>query len=152
VSDSPRQKVLLVRAGERLCGLPLDAVAETMRPLPVAPLAGAPPFVRGVAVVRGEPVPVVDLGALVGGAAAEAARFVTVRAGGRVAALAVAAVIGVAELDGWDERRMPLVREACAGALESLRARDDDLLLVLGASRLVPDEGRSAAPSEEAGA
>jgi purine-binding chemotaxis protein CheW len=145
VPDSPRQTVLLVRAAARLCGLPIDSVVETMRPLPVAPLAGAPPFVLGVAILRGEPVPVVDLGAFLGASAREQpARFVAVRAGGRSAALAVAAVVGVAELDGRGGRRMPLVRDACAGALESLRARDDDLLLVLGAARLVPDEAHAA--------
>jgi purine-binding chemotaxis protein CheW len=125
-----------------------------MRPLPVAPIAGAPPYVRGIAIVRGEPVPVVDLAALLGGeAGVDAARFVAVRAGGHAAALAVAEVLGVTELDARDGRRAPLVRDACAGALESLRARDGDLLLVLGAARLVPDEALAAAArAVEAGA
>lgn len=137
---SPVDTVLLVRAGPRLCGLPVAAVVETMRPLPVAAAAGAPPWVSGVAVVRGEPVPVVDLAALLGGAPEGApGRFVSVSAGGRPAVLAVAAVIGVRELDPAGARTLPLVRDACAGALESLRALDGDLLVVLGAARLVPD-------------
>jgi purine-binding chemotaxis protein CheW len=125
-----------------------------MRPLPIAAIAGAPPYVRGVAIVRGEPMPVVDLAALLGGEAkVEPARFVAVRAGGHAAALAVAEVLGVTELDAGDERRAPLVRDACAGALESLRARDGDLLLVLGAARLVPEEALAAAArAGEAGA
>lgn len=145
--EHPRQTVVLVRAGTRLCGLPVDAVVETMRPLPVSTVPGAPRFVLGVAIVRGEPVPVVDLAALLGDGAVEAgaaARFVTVRAGERSAALAVSAVLGVSELDPAEGRRMPLVADACAGALEALRTRDDDLLLVLGGARLVPAEAVAA--------
>lgn len=146
MAASPPEIVLLVRAGARLCGLPVAAVSETMRPLPVAPVAGAPAWVRGVAVVRGEPLPVVDLAALLGGTAEEAAgRFVAIRAGGRAAALAVGAVLGVARLDPAGARTLPLVRDACAGALESLRTLDGDLLVVLGAARLVPD---AVAPAE----
>ena len=149
---APTDTVLLVRAGGRLCALPIASVVETMRPLPVAPLPGAPPPVLGVAIVRGEPVPVVDLGALVAGAPqpGEVARFVTVRAGGRTAALAVSAVAGVARLDPSGARDVPLVRDACAGALESLRARDGDLVLVVGAARLVPDEAVAALGRREA--
>lgn len=146
--------VLLVRAGARLCALPVACVVETMRPLPASPLAGAPPFVRGVAIVRGEPVPVVDLAAFVGGAGASerATRWVTVRAGRRDAALAVAAVVGVAELDPRGGRSEPLVGDACAGAIASLRARDDDLLVVLDAARIVPDAAWAALAGREADA
>jgi purine-binding chemotaxis protein CheW len=140
LADSLRETVLLVRAGARLCGLPVAAVAETMRPLPVAPVNGAPAFVRGVSIVRGEPVPVVDLARLLGGEPEPApTRFVTVRAGGRRAALAVGAVGGLAHLDPASARTLPLVGDACAGALVSLRALDGDLLLVLGAARLIPE-------------
>lgn len=149
MTGSPRETVLLVRAGARLCGLPVAAVGETMRPLPVSPLAGAPAWVLGLSVVRGEPLPVVDLAALLGGSPEEApGRFVTVRAGGRAAALAVAGVIGLLQLDPGGARTLPLVRDACAGALESLRTLDGDLLVVLGAARLVPDG--VAAPRPEA--
>jgi purine-binding chemotaxis protein CheW len=147
---SLRETVLLVRAGASRCGLPLSSVSETMRPLPVAPLAGAPAFVRGVSIVRGEPVPVVDLAALLGGAPEAAVeRFVSVQAGGRRAVLAVAAVLGVARLDPAEARTLPLVRDACGGALESLRSLDGDLLVVLGAARLVPEEAAAAAPGGE---
>lgn len=139
-TPSPDQ-VVLVRAGPRVCALPVASVVETMRPRPIAPLAGVPPFVAGVAVVRGEPVPVVHLGAFLGDAAPGApARFVTVRAGPRLAALAVDAVIGVAALPARDAAALPLLADACAGAVEALRARDDGLLVVLRTARLVPDD------------
>lgn len=137
-------------AGARLCGLPIGDVIETMRPLPVSPVGGAPPFVQGVAVVRGEPVPVVDLAVLLGDAplpAGPSARLVTVRAGARVAALAVAAVRGVTTLEPAELHRLPLLADAHAGALEALRARDGDLLLVLGAARLVPEAALAAVPA-----
>lgn len=150
----PSQTLVLVRAGARLCGLPVESVIETMRPLPVSPISGAPPFVEGVAIVRGEPVPVIDLAAFLGdGAGAPpAARFVTVRAGERPAALAVSAVIGVSVMDAGASARVPLVSDACAGALDALRARDDDLLLVLGTARLVPPEALAALAGWEADA
>jgi purine-binding chemotaxis protein CheW len=153
--ESPRQTVVLVRAGSHLCGLPIDGVIETMRPLSVSPVQGAPRFLQGVAIVRGEPVPVVDLAVLLGDAATPPgpeARFVTVRAGERSAALAVSAVRGVSTLDPAELRRLPLLADTYAGALDALRARDGDLLLVLGAARLVPDEALAAVAGQRTGA
>jgi purine-binding chemotaxis protein CheW len=149
VEKPHRQNVLLVRAGARLCALPIGSVAETMRPLPVSQVAGAPPFVLGVAIVRGEPVAVVELGAFVGGpqAPSAATRWVTVRAGGRHAALAVTAVLGVTELDAAGAGAVPLVGDACAGAIASLRSRDRDLLVVLDAARVVREAQVDGAPA-----
>jgi purine-binding chemotaxis protein CheW len=147
------ERFLLVRAGARVCALPITAVVETMRPLPVSPVAGVPPFVQGVAIVRGEPVPVLDLAAFLGdGAPAAPSRFVTVRAGPRTAALAVGDVVGVAPLDPGDATRLPLLADACAGAVEALRARDADLVVVLRVARLVPDEVHRALAQRGAGA
>ena len=56
--------VLVVLVGARACAFPLRHVAETLRPLPIKPVAGTPGFVRGVSVIRGTPTPVVDLKAL----------------------------------------------------------------------------------------
>ncbi len=149
--ESPSQTVVLVSAGSQLCGLPIDGVIETMRPLPVSPVPGAPPFLQGVAIVRGEPLPVVDLAVLLGEVAAPPgpeSRFVTVRAGERSAALLVSAVRGVSRIGPGELRRLPLLAEAYAGALDALRARDGDLLLVLGAARLVPDEALAAVAAQ----
>ena len=46
---------LVSRVATRLCALPVGAVIETMRRLPVEPIAGAPAFIAGLAIVRGEP-------------------------------------------------------------------------------------------------
>jgi purine-binding chemotaxis protein CheW len=136
---------LVFRVQGRLGALPLAQVIETMRPLPIEPLAGAVAFVRGLSVIRGVPVPVVDGACLLGGAAAGAgsdltgSRFVTLRAGSRVVALVVDALLGVRALPGGSLRELPpLLREAGAGAVSALGSLDAELLLVLGSARLVP--------------
>ncbi len=45
---------------------------ETMRPLPVEPMAGTPPFMLGISVVRGVAMPVADPAWLFGTSATEA--------------------------------------------------------------------------------
>ncbi len=140
MADPLRSSCLLVRAGPRICALPVEQVIETMRPLPVTPLPGLPVSVQGAAVIRGAAVPVVDVDALLGGtASADRARFVLVRCGARAAALAVDAVLGVAPVDGSAPRAIALLQAATAGAVEALGALDRELLVVLAAARVVPD-------------
>jgi len=55
---------LLVRAGGRLVGLPLDQVVEVLDPGTAFPVPAREPAVRGVAVVRGRILPLVHLGGL----------------------------------------------------------------------------------------
>src|SRR5207237_1179523 len=85
---------LLVRVSGRLCALPLPHVIETMRRLPVDAFPGAPGFVRGVAMIRGLPTPVVEAARLPGVGDGPGARRVTLAAAGRQVALAVAAALG----------------------------------------------------------
>lgn len=130
--------MLLVRAGTRVCALPLRHVAETLRPLPVSPLADVPPFVQGAAVVRGHVAPVVRLGALLGGDADAPRRFVLLTVGERRALLAVDDVLGVAPAPRAGD--VPLLSGAAGGTLAALGSLDRDLLAVLDAARLVPEE------------
>src|SRR5204863_702340 len=58
---------LLVRAGGRLVGLPLDQVVEVLDPGATFPVPSLEPAVRGVAVVRGRILPLIHLGALLDG-------------------------------------------------------------------------------------
>jgi purine-binding chemotaxis protein CheW len=133
---------LVVRAGSRLCALPVRDVVETMRPLPVEPVAGAPSFVRGIAVVRGEPVPVVDLGALLGDSGEpDLTRFVTLRVASRRVALAVEAVLGLRDVETRVAREVPpLLRDVESDGIAAVAVLDGELLLVLRAARLVPEE------------
>ncbi len=135
---------LLCRVRQHLCALPLESVVETLRPLPTEPLAGAPPFVLGVALIRGRPLPVVDLGRLVGGQEAHPQRFVTIRTGDtgeRQVALAVDGVVGVTAIDPRRFQQLPpLLREAGGDVIEAIGCLDSELLLVLRSARILPEE------------
>ncbi len=59
-------RALLVETGEYLCALPVNQVRQVVRALPIHPLPGASPELLGLAEFTGEPIPVLDLGRLVG--------------------------------------------------------------------------------------
>lgn len=123
---------LLCRAGTHLCALPLAHILEVMRMLPIEPLADAPGFVRGLAVIRGGPVAVLDLGRLLGEAKTTPARIVTARAGGRILGLAVGEVLGVRRADEvGPHSAVPLLREAAQEAVSAIGALDSETLLFL---------------------
>src|SRR5262245_27177172 len=95
-------EMLVTRVGGVACALPVGHVVDTNRPLPVEPTGGgrgandqALAVVDGLAMIRGEPVPVVDARRLLGVPGGEATRFVVVRAAQRRVALAVDAVLDV---------------------------------------------------------
>jgi purine-binding chemotaxis protein CheW len=139
-SAAATTKVLVTRLGGRRVALPLVHALETMRPLPIEPVAGAAPFVRGLCRIRGAAVPVLDGGLLVGDTPAAATRLVLLRVAGRVLALAVDAVVGVATLDAGALAATPPLLHAEAERVEAIGVLDAELLLVLRTSRLVPDE------------
>jgi purine-binding chemotaxis protein CheW len=134
------QTWLLCRVGVRLCALPLDRIGETMRTLPVVRAGDAPRFVAGMCIIRGIPVPVVEVAALFGDADRTPQRLVTLDAGTGRVALAVDAVLDVCEIapeppDGLP----PLLSQAAGDAVAALRVLDRELLLLLDAARLVPE-------------
>lgn len=55
------RRVLLVTLDDLRLALPLDAVVEVLPALAYTPLPTAPPVVVGVANLRGEPLPILDL-------------------------------------------------------------------------------------------
>jgi purine-binding chemotaxis protein CheW len=120
--------------------IPLADVVETMRPLPIEPVAAAPGCVLGLAIIRGRPLAVVDVARLVGGGSGRPGRFVTVRAGAREVALAVDEVIGVRTLTADALADLPpLLRDADGAAVDAIGALDAELLFVLGGARLVSE-------------
>lgn len=130
---------LLVRAGGVVGALPLPDVVEALRPLPLEPLPELPPGVLGLSVVRGEPVPVVDLRLVLGREAPAARRWVVLRVEGRRVALVVDAVLGVERLEpGPADDLPPLLAGGDADVVDGLAARDAALLVRLRAARLVP--------------
>jgi purine-binding chemotaxis protein CheW len=141
MADCKTTLVLLCRLPTRFIGVPLEHVIETMRPLPVQLLSGAPDCVSGLSVIRGVPVPVVDAGRLIGESETRPGRFVTVRAGDRVVALAVDDVVGVrAILTESLQGLPPLLRDAGAESIAAIGALDGELLLILHSARVVPDD------------
>jgi purine-binding chemotaxis protein CheW len=137
---------LIVVAGASRCALPLEHVIETMRPLPIEPVADAPAHVLGLSIIRGRPVPVVDLGGLLASSGPRAvaqapARFVTVRAGTRQVALAVQSVVGVKNLGPNAVHELPpLVGASPSTSVTALGVLDRELLSVLDAARVIPEE------------
>lgn len=115
---------------------------ETLRPLPLRPLKATAAFVCGLSVIRGAPVPVVDLSAVIGSPRADSIRrWVTVRLGDRRVALAVEGVLGIRELeDSTLQALPPLLRDANRGLIEAVGMLDSELLMVLEAGRLLPEE------------
>ena len=144
VRGDDTDRFLLCRVGSRIAALDVRDVRETMRPLPIEPLAGAPAFILGLAIVRGFPMPVVDADRLLGSSASSSApspaRFVSLKLGVRGAALAVDAVLDIRALpEGMLANIPPLLGEAGADLVALVGALDAQLLLVLEAARLVPD-------------
>jgi purine-binding chemotaxis protein CheW len=143
VRVSEGRPALIVTVGARACAIPLHHVAETMRPLPIEPFAEMPDFVRGVSVIRGAPVPVVDLKALLenGETSATYGRFVTLKLGERRVAIGVDTVVGLRTLDSAQLGELPpILRDVTAGLIEAIGTRDAQLLVVLRSARIVPHE------------
>ena len=124
--------------GERLCALPLEHVLEVMRPLAVERVEGAPPFVSGLSVVRGEAVAVVDARRLLGEDPAPAQRWVSLHVGPRRLALAVTAVLGTRSLARAELSSAPPWLGEAAELRATLGTLDGHLLEVLESARLLP--------------
>lgn len=153
VRASEKSPALIVTIGARICAIPLHHVVETMRPLPIEPVGGTPGFVRGVSVIRGVPTPVVDLRALLENSASGATygRFVTLRSGERRVAIGVDGVVGLRSLDAAQLGELPpILRDVGTDLVEAIGARDAQLLVVLRAARIVPDEVWTVLAASEA--
>lgn len=133
--------LLLVRAGLLRCAIPLEAVTEIMRALPLRVLGGLPPYVRGASVIRGTPTSVVDLSVLLGNPPLAApARYVLVR-GSSPVALAVDAVAGVQRLPRAALGGLPhLLSDLGREHVRSLGALDGELVPVLASTLALPDD------------
>lgn len=136
---------LCVRAASFTCALPLHDVMETLRPLPVQPLRGAPSYVVGLALVRGQPSVVVDASLLLGGGVGTpATRFVSLRTPGQPVVLAVEAVLGIRLVDLDSMQPMPRGL-GTHSASRALGALDQNLVLSLDVHRLMFDADLSMA-------
>lgn len=138
-ADGSRHKWVLCRVGPRICAVPLACVTETMRAMPVTPLADPGGFVTGASIIRGMAVPIIDAGALFGEPHATRRRLVTINVGRRLVALGVDEILSAGEIAGEAEELPPLLREVSADAVRAIGVHDGEFLLCLEASRLIPD-------------
>lgn len=137
-----RDAFLVARVASRLVAIPARDAVESMRPLPIEPLPGAPEGVLGLSIIRGAPVPVVDLASLLGlgSEARSGGRFLTLAVGGRSVAVAVDAVLGVRALERSDLQALaPLFADEVAERIAAIGVRDRALLVVLRSARLLPE-------------
>jgi purine-binding chemotaxis protein CheW len=128
---------LVFRAGSLLCALSLDAVIETMRPLPTRPLAGTPPFVRGISILRGVPTPVLDVARLLAGEDAGIDRYITVRTEHGPVAFATGTVLGIRATPRGGPAVYPGVSSRLVAGVGTL---DDQPLLLLQSMRVLPED------------
>jgi purine-binding chemotaxis protein CheW len=132
---------LVFRAGTMLCALRLDEAIETMRPLAVQPLAGAPAHIRGISIMRGTPTPVIDVARLLGGRDAPVSRFIAVRTDRGPIAFATGAVLGIRSTAADSPQyAIPLLGAAPSHLVASVGTVDTEPLFLLQSMRLVPDE------------
>jgi purine-binding chemotaxis protein CheW len=142
------RKALLFRVGAQLCALPLDQVVETMRPLPLRPVSGAPPGVVGLSLIRGTALPVIDIGVLFGQNTAHPQRLVIAKTAQRRFAVFVDEVIGIRPIAAEALQALPpLMRDADPLGLERLATLDGELMLLLNAARLAPAEWQERQPA-----
>ncbi|MFG1604496.1 chemotaxis protein CheW [Actinoplanes sp. NPDC049265] len=146
-ADAEGGASLVFRAGSMLCALRLDEVIETMRPLAVRTLAGAPAFVRGICVMRGVPTPVVDVARLLGGEDAAVARFVAVRTERGPVAFATGEVLGIRPTAAGGAHP-GLLTGASSRLVAGVGTLDNEPLLLLQSMRVVPDHVWAAAAGE----
>ncbi|MDI6100024.1 chemotaxis protein CheW [Actinoplanes sp. NEAU-A12] len=137
---------LVFRAGPLYCALALGEVVEIMRPLATRPLAGTPLYVRGLAILRGAPAPVIDMTRLLTGIDGEIDRYVAVRAGRGPIACATGPVLGVREIDVEPpEGPAALFTGVSKALIAAVGTVGTEPLLLLHSLTAVPDEVWEAA-------
>lgn len=144
--------VVLFRARRHLCAMPVAQVQETMRPLPITPLAAMPAFVLGLSLIRGVAIPVVDAGVVLGAEdPPQTKRIITLRMDQRGVALAVEAVLGVRDISpGILQQLPPLLRGASTEVVSAIGTLDAEFLVVLRAARLLTEAVEGALRLQEA--
>jgi purine-binding chemotaxis protein CheW len=141
MADQRARLLLLCRIPICVIALPVEHVRETMRPLPIVPLTSeAPAFVKGISIIRGEPIPILDPCRLFNGRESCPGRFVTIRVGSRTVALVVDEVIGIQIIGSASLASLPpLLQHARAEAICAIGKLDVELLTVLNTASLLPE-------------
>jgi purine-binding chemotaxis protein CheW len=137
--SSGSELYLLCTVGPHRFAVPMANIIETMRMLPIKAIAGPPPLVCGLSVIRGAAVPVIDTAQVFADEAARYERLVTVHTGERIVAFAASAILGVKSIqEGQREELPPLLRDA--QAIAALALLDEELVFFLRAARVLPND------------
>lgn len=142
----PQQFVVFRAAGE-LYALPLEVVREVVNAAPRRGIPAPPaPWVVGLASIRGELMPVVDLALRMGyDAPSGESVLLIVEAKRRANVKAERAAIAVDVVDKLAEPETLTPAPAYAGdAAEAIFERGTDLIMVLKAAALLPEAGTAA--------
>jgi purine-binding chemotaxis protein CheW len=132
---------LLCRTGTHLWAVPLRQVLEVMRALPIKAVSGAPSYVVGLSIIRGAPLPVVDIGMMISGQATRIERMIAVRTGNRTVALAAEAVPGIWTADKQKLGRLPpLFRDIATDVIAAIGTLDAELLFLLRDTSIVSED------------
>jgi purine-binding chemotaxis protein CheW len=105
-----KRQLVTFRLGDRLAGIPIEAVCEILRVEEVTPVPDAPAVVRGVVNLRGAVVTVLDLRTVLSMGAVEvgpASRMVVVNSGDEIIGLLVDRVADVVSVDPEDREPLP---------------------------------------------
>ena len=131
---------LLVESRALCCAIPLAAVSEIMRPLPLQAVTPCPQGVLGMAVIRGNAVPVVGLADISTGESVSPYRFVSLKSDPCRCALAVERVTGIRTLPKSSVQSLPPLMSRLKFAQEVV-ALDKQLAIILDTARIVPVAG-----------
>jgi purine-binding chemotaxis protein CheW len=124
-------------------------VREIMRALALTAMPDAPAYVSGVAIIRGEPTPVLDLGVLLGGTPVRAQRFISLHVPQSApsahrpqiqssCALAVERVDGIRLMPEAQIQGLPsLLQGAEASMVQAISRQSASLLMLLDSMRLM---------------
>jgi len=143
--------VLVVEVEGRLSAIAAEHVEEMMRPLPVEPLPEAPPYVRGISLIRGRATPVLSLSRLIATPheTVYESRFLLLRSEAKPVALAVERVVGLRKLARSELSPLPPLwetpREEWIRALGALEGR---VLMLLESARVLAAASPLAAATD----
>lgn len=148
------ERFLLCRAAGCWCALSLQGLGEVMRPQPLEKLGRLPEFVDGLSVIRGKPLPVVNLPRLLTGKNSRPSaqeRFVTAISEGHRLALRVDEVGSIRELETSIWSNLPsLLEEVHQEHVAAVGSLQGGLLLLLRRSNLISEDDWESLQAEPA--
>lgn len=133
---------MTVRSCAGLFALPIKNILEIMRPQPVQVIADMPSVMKGVAIIRGAPVPVMELSDLLNMKTDQkSSRFILLQAQSGRVALAVEDVVGLHRFQSSLFQILPpLFGTESREIISSIGLMDRQLLFVLETARLIPSD------------